>query len=367
MEAIDRYCTFVRECPGLSTTDDTIVVLEHLAAARRNAALLIGASADEIALVESTQHGLSVVAQLLDLKRGDRVVATDIEFFGTLLPWRHLERTGIEIDLVPNREGRVEAADLSAAIGPRTRAVVVSSVQETNGYAVDLEALSSACRDKGVHLIVDGAQHVGPVVLDVGRTPVDAVAVGGHKWLCCPYGLGFLYVRRELLETFEARSPGYMAVEEPAQGWARYLEDPSTHPADDFKFVRDARKLELAGTGPYLAAAALSACLAVILQLGRDAIASRVHELVKTLTSELAAAGMAVTSALEPEAMSGIVCFQVPGGLEQQRRVVARLAAAGVAVSLRFTSGVGGIRVSPYFYNDESDLDRLLSAVTARD
>ena len=332
-----------------------------MADARRLAAELIGADEDEIALVEGTQHGLNLVAEGLGLRPGDRVVASDLEFFGTVLPWRSL--AGVEVELVPHRDGRVEAADLEAAIDGRTRAVVVSSVQEITGFRVDLAALSTICRERGVLLVVDGAQHVGPVPLDVRKTPVDVLAVGGHKWLCSPFGLGFLYVRRGLLDRLEPAIPGYMTMTEPAQGWTAYMAEPSRTPADDFAFVQSARKLETGGTGPYLAAAALAGALRALLDIGPAAIAARVEALVARLVDGLTGLRVELVSALEPEHRSGIVVFRSSGEVEDDRRLVERLEQAGVAVSLRFSTGTGGIRVSPYLYNHESDVDRLLTAL----
>jgi cysteine desulfurase/selenocysteine lyase len=353
ISAIEEYCRFVRESPLQSVTEETILVNEHLARARRGAAELIGAHEDEIALVESTQHGLNIVADLLRTGPGDRVVASDLEFFGTVLPWR-----GAALELVPHREGRVEVEDLEAAIDSRTRAVVVSSVQEVNGFLVDLPALSRVCRERGVALVVDAAQHVGPVPIDVRQTPVDFLAAGGHKWLCSPFGLGFVYVRRELLAELEPSFRGYLSLQEPPEGWAAYLADPGRTPVDDLGFVGSARSLETGGTTPALAAAALTACLGVLLRLGSGRIEARVQELVASLLDGLDELGLGVVSPREHR--SGIVAFHTA----DEPRLVEELAAKGVGVSLRYTSGAGGIRVSPYFYNDESDLERLLSAVS---
>jgi cysteine desulfurase/selenocysteine lyase len=332
-------------------TDETIVVLEHMARARRAAARLVRADEDEIALVESTQQGLNAAADLLALAPGENVLASDVEFFGTVLPWR-----GPGLRFVPHRAGRPEVDDFEAAIDRGTRAIVVSSVQEVTGALVDLPALSALCRDRGLWLIVDGAQHVGPLPLDVRETPVDALAVGGHKWLCCPFGLGFLYVRREILAKCEPRRRGYFALDPPPGGWSPYLEDPERTPADDLGFTRAARGLEPGGTGPYMASAALAACLEALLELpGRLA---RVQELVGLLIAGLDRRGLEVVSPRDRR--SGIVVFDAPDA----HGLVDRLGSAGIAVSLRRTSGVGGIRVSPYFYNDESDIERLLGALT---
>jgi cysteine desulfurase/selenocysteine lyase len=351
VDAIEAYCRFVRESPLPSVTEETLVVLEHMERARRAAARLVGADEDEIALVESTQQGLNAAADLIALAPGDVVLASDVEFFGTVLPWR-----GPGLHLVPHRDGRPEVADFERAIDRRTRAIVLSSVQEVTGAAADLAGFSALCRERDVLLIVDGAQHVGPLPLDVRETPVDVLAVGGHKWLCCPFGLGFLYVRRGLLEEREPRRRGYFSSRMPPRGWSAYLEDPARTPVDELGFVRAARGLEPGGTGPFMAAAALAACLEVLLELG-EARFERVQELVSALIDGLDARGLALVSPRDRR--SGIVVFNAP----DEALLVERLLERGIAVSRRYTTGIGGVRASPYVYSDETDIERLLAAM----
>ena len=97
-------------------------MLDELARARELAANLIGASTDEIALVESTQHGLNIVADALPLRQGDNVIAADIDFIGTVLPFRLLRDRGISVRFVANRGGKIGVEDLEASFDDRTRA-----------------------------------------------------------------------------------------------------------------------------------------------------------------------------------------------------------------------------------------------------
>jgi cysteine desulfurase / selenocysteine lyase len=351
LEAIEAYCSFVRESPLASVTEETLVVLEHMERARQAAARLIGAREDEIGLVESTQQGLNIAADLIDLSPADGVLACDVEFFGTVLPWR-----GPGLRLVPHRDGRPEVADFEAAIDEGTRAIVLSSVQEVTGAHADLAGFSALCRERGLLLVVDGAQHVGPLPLDVRETPVDVLAVGGHKWMCCPFGLGFVYVRRELLEEYEPRRRGYFSFRTPPGGWTSYLEDPGRTPVDELGFVGTARALEPGGTGPFMAAAALAACLEVLLGIG-PARFERVQQLVSAVIDGLDGRGLSVVSPREHR--SGIVVFNAP----DETRLLDMLLAEGIAVSRRYTTGIGGIRISPYVYNDDSDVERLLAAL----
>lgn len=363
-QALLSHIRGLRESPSRSATDDTIEMTRQFARARSAVAALLAVEPETVALVPSTEAGLAAVASGLPLESGDRILASDLEFVGTVLPWRFLARSGVELDFVPHRQGRIEPADLEAAMDGHTRAVVVSSVQEVNGFRVDLEALSRVCRSRGALLIVDAVQHLGPLLLDPVGSGLDAVAVGGHKWLCAPFGMGFLYVSPQLSERLEPPSQAFMTAS-PARGdWRSYLEDPSRHPADPLRFPSGAARLELAGLGTSLAAAGLAAAAETLLELGPAAVAARSAELAALTTSALEEAGAEIVtpSSREP---SSIVTFR--SGLEAaaEQELLERLAAAGVLASLRFTTGVGGIRLSPYFYNDEADIERTAALVRA--
>ena len=126
------------------------------------------------------------------LEQGDRVVICDLEFLEVAVPWiQKRDNLGIEIDTVNHRHGRILVEDIEAAIGKRTRVVAISSVQWSNGFRCNLEALSRLCSERDVFLIVDAVQEIGAIPFDVRKTPADAIACGGHKWLMAPFGCGF--------------------------------------------------------------------------------------------------------------------------------------------------------------------------------
>jgi cysteine desulfurase / selenocysteine lyase len=360
--AVTDHVAMLREAQGPSTTDQTVRMLDQFARARRAVAALIGAAPDEIALVPSTESGIAALAAAVTYEPHANIVASDIEFIGSVLPWHSLNRTRVEVKLVAHRDGRIDLGDLDAAIDSRTRAVVVSSVQEVNGFRIDLDELSRLCRSRSVLLIVDAIQHVGPLTLDVGVTNVDAVAVGGHKWLCAPFGMGFLYTSRRLLEELRPPMRAFMTALPPKQGWSRYLESPDRRPDDELEFPTDARKLEAGALGTTLAATGLASALETLLELGPEAIAARSKELVALTTVALEDAGAEVVTPAG-QLPSSIVTFRSAKDVDGELQVVEALADAGVLSSLRFTTGVGGIRVSPYFYNDETDIDRLAETV----
>ena len=332
----------------------------------REAARLLNADPDSVALVESTTHGLSLAAAILPLERGDRVLIADTEFLQVAMPWQmKAERDGIEI--VPVRshdEGVLTADDFARVMDARTRVVCVSSVQWSSGYRVDLRALGDLCRARGASLVVDAIQQLGACRLDVQATPVDILVAGGHKWLNAPFGCGLLYVSRSLVQSRNAPAWGYLALEEPEGGWGEYFRSPTATPFEPRRFVTTAKKYETGGTSNYPGAVGLGASLRQINGIGIDAIEAHIRRLTDRLHDALPCAGARVVSKRGPNSVrSGITTFTCYDDPARDRALVDRLLAARVFVSMRYASGVGGIRVSTHFFNDEGDVERLVEAV----
>src|SRR5205085_4558902 len=129
---------------------------------RREIAKLIGAQPTDIALVESTSHGLEIIAASVPLHRGDVILVGETEFLGLAVPWiPRQERDGFHIQIVPHRNGRLLVEDYAAAITKQTRLILLSSVQWNNGFRADLAAFSQLAQERGVLLLVDAIQQLG--------------------------------------------------------------------------------------------------------------------------------------------------------------------------------------------------------------
>ncbi len=359
VEAIDNFLDLTMNCPLNSSTHHHMFMDEMRAKARPAAARLINAEEDEIALVESTTHGLSLAASAIPLDRGDRVLISDLEFMEVAVPWVQKKKDGIEIDVVPNYEGEVRLEDFAERVTPRTRVISVSSVQWTNGFRVDLGGLGKLCRERGIWLVVDGIQQLGAIPLDVQQTPMDILACGGHKWLNAPFGCGFLYVSRDAMPGLRPPIAGYLDVQDPPGGWGHYFQSPSTTPVRDYEFATTARRFETGGTGNYPGAAGLAASLDLIHELGQDEIAKHIVSLTDQLLAGLEHLPVQIVTPLAKENRSGIVTFSL-GSAEQNVALMKRLQEKRILVSVRYTTNVGGVRVSCHFYDSSDDIERLL-------
>ena len=363
VEAIEKFLDLAMICPLESSTHHHIFMDEMRAAARPACAALIGARDDEIALVESTTHGLSLAADAIPFEPGDRVLLSDLDFLQVAVPWTQKSKDGIEIDVVPNHKGEVRAEDFAARITPRTRVITVSTVQWTNGYRLDLAAFSRLCHERSIWLVLDAIQQLGVMPLNVQETPVDILACGGHKWLNSPFGCGFLYINRNCQARLRPPTAGYLDIQDPAGGWGEYFQTPTITPVQNYRYVESARRFETGGTANYPGAVGLAASLKLIQEMGPERIEAHIRGLTDSLLRGLDKLGIEVVTPRAVQNRSGIITFSV-GTAEQNVALMTRLQERKILVSVRYTSGVGGIRVSCHFYNSQEDVERLLNAVS---
>jgi cysteine desulfurase / selenocysteine lyase len=366
-EAIDRFLDEAVMCHSRDSTSHHVALDAARSTAVREGARLLEADADEIALVESTTHGLNILAAALPFEPDDNVVIADIEFLQVAIPWLKLAERGdiAEVRLARNTGGALPVEAFAELVDRRTRAVVVSSVQWTNGCRVDLQGVSDLCCGHDALLIVDAIQQLGAVRLSARETAADVIVAGGHKWLNAPFGCGLMYIRRSALPRLRMSSWGYMGLGVPEGGWGHYFATPEATPIRSYDFPPTAKSFEINGTSNYPGAIGLGASLRLINELGIDAIERHVLALAGRLHAGLSRLGVRVVTRPEPERRSGITTFEVSDNRDENEAFLRGLLDERVYVAMRYTSKVGGIRVSTHFYNDDDDVDRLL-AVSAR-
>lgn len=364
--AIGQFLCEAVYCPAPSATAQHLAMDAARETARREAARLINAAADEIAIVESTTAGLNAIAAALPLVAGDNVVLCDLEFPQVAIPFDYLRQSrGVEIRPVPHRAGIVTGDDFARACDGRTRAIVVSSVQWAHGLKLDLAGLSELAARRNTWLIVDAIQQLGASVLDVAKLGIDALACGGHKWLNAPFGCGFLYLNKKRWNEVEPVMRGYLTLCEPEGGWGAYFSTPSITPLRRYSYVKNARKFETGGTANYPGAIGLGASLQLLNQLGPAAIEAHIRALSRELIEGLRRRGAQVITPDEDARRAGIVTFRCFTAPERDQRLAEFLLQNKVYVSTRYTAHVGGTRVSVHLFNNRDDIERLLAAFDA--
>lgn len=320
---------------------------------KRLAARLINAKDEsEIAFVPNTSTGISTIAKGIAWRPGDNVIITNVEYPANRYPWEDLARFGVKMIEVPQLpDGRIDPEDLTDAITDHTRIVAVSHVQYASGCRTDLKPISEIVHQVGGYLCVDAIQSVGALPVDVQAMGIDFLIADGHKWMLGPEGCGFMYVREDLVELIHPNIVGWMNMVD-AGNYGNYR----------FQFLKDARRFE-PGTYNLPGIFALGASLELILEVGIETIWSRIEALTDRLCSGLKAKGCRVFSPRNSGEKSGIITFDPPRDTERSTppltTIVSDLEKQGIVIVIR----EGRLRISPHFYNNEAQIDRVLEAL----
>jgi selenocysteine lyase/cysteine desulfurase len=320
---------------------------QRLEAIRSQVARLINADRDEIAFVCSTTHGIGLIAEGYPWSPGDNVVTAADEYPSNIYPWMNLASRGVDLRLVPSREGRIWLEDLSAAMDGRTRVLAISHVEFASGFRNDLAALGERCHSRRVALFVDAIQGLGPFCIDVRRTPIDFMAADGHKWLLGPEGAGLLYVRRDWIDRLRPIGVGWHSVV------GSYN---SQH--NDFQLKRTAGRWE-GGSFNMPGLLSFGASVGLLLEVGTEAVSRRILDRACAVREVACATGWTVAGSPREGDRSAIVVIERAG--VDPSTAARELRRQGVVVSCRR----GRLRISPHVYNNAEDLDRLRLGLAA--
>jgi L-cysteine/cystine lyase len=298
---------------------------------RARAAGLLGADLAEVTLNGSTTDGVNAVLLAHDLRPGDEILTSDEEHPGVLGPLAAARADrGVRVRVVPFDE-------LAGAVSPDTRMVVCSHISWKTGSVIDAAGLVAAGRP----VLLDGAQGLGAVHVDVRALGCDFYAASGQKWLCGPNGIGYLYARADRVAELKAPWSGYHVLEDPG------------NPLDS-PLLPDARRL---GTG-YPARHQLEwahAALDTLEEAGIRAVHGRAAGLAVKLAARLAERGVAVA----PRGRSTLVSFEAP----DPPALVERLGVEGLV--MRYLPGTPYVRASVGAWNNDEEIERLTTLAAA--
>jgi L-cysteine/cystine lyase len=293
---------------------------------------VLGCNDADVALTGSTTDGVNTVLAGLDLHPGDEIVTTDEEHPGLLAPLgRARRRSGVEVKVAP-------FGSVADAVSSSTRLIACSHVSWVNGQVVDVAALTAT----GVPVLLDAAQALGAIPVDVKALGCDFYACSGQKWLCGPEGSGCLYVRRERLDDLLVPWPGYSSVADPER-------------ALEFEAAEGARRLDHGFPVPLRNAWAL-ASLEVFGEAGWDWVHQRAADLAARLADCLTECGLEVM----PRGRSTLVSWRA----EDPQGEVERFRAEGFIVRSIPTQGL--VRASAGAWSSEDELDALARLAAQR-
>lgn len=308
-------------------------MLERVEELRSRAASTLGCGPGDVALTGSTTDGVNAVLTAMALGPGDEVLTSDQEHPGVLAPLAALRaKAGVEIRVAP-------FDSLAGGVTEQTKLIACSHVSWHSGAVVDCGALVAT----GVPVLLDGAQALGAIDLNVQMLCCDFYAASGQKWLCGPNGMGYLYVRPERCAELAPPWPGYGTVEDP-------------HDPLGSHFREDARRFDVLGfPAPHQTEWALAAFDVFDAHGGPAVLHERATAQAEVLAGMLAEAGHEVA----PRGHSTLVSWRADDPAE----LVAAMADRGLV--LRDLPGTPYVRASVGAWNDEGDMDRLVAALAA--
>ena len=342
----------------------------EIAAVRRQIASLIGAvdeagkpAANDIIFTRNTSESLNLVAKSFApcvLGAGDEVAVTIMEHHSDLIPWQQACRAAgaALVLLYPDDQGVIRDDEIAAKIGPKTRIAAVTEVSNVLGVRNPVEKIAEAAHAQGAYVVVDGAQSVPHMAVDVRELGADFLAFSAHKALG-PMGIGVLWGRRELLDAMPPMLTGGEMIDSVTEQDATWAPVPEKFEAG----TQDA-------AGIYATGAALTYLTRTV---GYDAVAARESALVSYLMGRMAELDFIdVIGPADASAHHGVVSFNVRG--VHPHDVASILDASGVCIRaghhcaqpLLTWLGVENLaccRASVAFYNDKSDVDRLIDGL----
>ena len=305
----------------------------------------VNAKPDEMAITQNATMSMNFLANGLDLAPGDEVITTDQEHGGCISPWRlKAKRFGIVVKELRLDDGTKDGADgvvklFADAMTPKTKAVMFSHVVSGLGTLMPARELCAMIRDRGALALVDGAQAVGQIQVDVKALGCDAYVASPHKWMMAPKGTGFLYIRRDIQDRFWTTLA--------SSHW-------DDHENGAFRFMQY-------GTGAVPVHEGLIAALKFIDKIGMPRIERWDAMLTKRLRDGLSRIPTAhLSSPADPRLASAITTFRVEG--VKARALQEALWARRIRV--RPQSDARGVRLSAHIYMSPSDVDTVLDVAS---
>ncbi len=309
--------------------------------AREQIASLIGCTADELLITRSATDAMNSVAFGLNLERGDRVLTTDVEHEGGSTGWKYLKKyRGVEMDLVSIAPGDFDTKGIvnrfEKLITERTKVISVSHVITSTGLRMPIDAIVALAKSRRILCIVDGAQAVGGIDVDVGKLGCDAYVATGHKWLMGPKGTGFVYISKDA-----------SAMIHPVQR------------EDGFRYVSGST-----GVGTLPLVVGLGEAAEALKKQGMSTVEKRVLELRTRAYAELIKISkIQVVSPPPGPLATALLSFKLPDSVDSRAFRDLMLKKYNIVIKVGEKRWFNGNRISPHIFNTEKEVDAAIKAI----
>jgi cysteine desulfurase/selenocysteine lyase len=353
LSTVVDYLNLEATIGGYEAADEAEKRLEGVYA---SVAKLIGASPNEIAIVENATRAWDMAFYAIDLKPGDRILTSMAEYASNVLAFLQAAEKGVLIEVVPNDEfGQLDVDALARMLDERVKVIAVSHMPTNGGLVQPAAEIGQLARDSDAIYILDACQTAGQVTLDVDEIGCDVLTASARKFLRGPRGIGFLYVREQVIEKL---TPPFIDLH--AARW--------TGPRE-YELRRDARRFEnweanLAGK------LGLGAAIDYALDIGSEVIWECIQERAAVLRSKLSGIPGVEVHDLG-KVKGGIVTFSLDG--VPSKSIYERLKGQRINVhtstvsSTRFDMEARGlteiVRSSVHYLTTDEEIDQLVGAI----
>jgi selenocysteine lyase/cysteine desulfurase len=321
--------------------------------ARSAAARLIEAEPSDVALIPSISYGVAAAGKVLAVPKGSRVLVLQDDHSSPIFEWQtRADAQGFSVETVPQPKDGDWTAAMLAAIARKGAAPVslasFSWVHWSDGGMIDLAAVSAALKAQGAKLLVDATHGVGVMALDVKAFDPDVVLFPTYKWTLGPYGRAFMYIAR--------RHQNGVPLEQTMSG-RRAVNAESTVYFADTRYVAGARRFDMGERDHFISMEMAAIGMELVAEWGSPALVGRLAMLTDRIAEGVR--GLPVEVPSRSVRAPHILSLGFAGGVPEA--LIRSLAAANIYVAPR----LGRMRISPHAYNDEADIDRLLSALAS--
>ena len=311
-------------------------------------ASVLGADPGEIAIVDNTSRGSNLAVQMIEPPPGANIVTDPTSHPSAVWPWLLPDRRPVEVRSVPDGPSSTRMAEIQSRVDENTIAVLVSHVAPRTGFRHDLRKLAELTRSCGGYLIVDAAQSAGALPIDATDAGVDFISGTLMKWLLGPPGLGYLYARREHIESLAPPHVGYVGT----------FRDGGPDEPRNLSYKPGAVRHEI-GLADLPGIAAARRGLDIILEAGIPDIERHVLELTGQMIEGLTERGIHVLTPVSPAERGGVVAFYFKGAVPLCRHL------RRLGVDVWGYPEDDRVRADPHLYNTPGDVDRLLEGIDA--
>ncbi len=318
---------------------------------------LVGASPDELMVTQSTTMAENLIIRALGLPDGGGRIVTDaLHFTGSFYMYSELGKAGMDVVTLPmTKDGRIGMDALDAALNRKTKLVSISVVSATNGFEHDLKRVCDAAHAHGALVYTDLIQGAGTVPIDLRAAGVDFAASSCYKYLMGDFGIGFLYVRKEMQDRIKRPWWGYFQVGKEVDTHILPYDPPAPHPFD-YRAVPGPEGVFAMGTTSWTGVVQLGYSLPWLLSLGVENIRAWRQPMMDTIQAELRRRGYQVIT--PPDSRTQVVAVAMK---DAEKKLAGRMRKADVQLTLL----ANRIRISVSTYNSMNDVDRLLGALPA--